>query len=1282
MTSVLTIFIADFIKELAKVNPSVSDLSISCFTATAKQEVIDEIKEYFKSNFNKNLKEYKSTAKRPNLNYEAYEIKKNQWDSEDIETLKFNKLIDILENEVWTKSCIIFTRYTWQRKKVWAQNLTKDINDRLQQDGYWDIKAAFFHGQLPWAEKNEMMTKFMSWEVNVIVATNAFWMWVDKPDVRFVIHYNIPSSLENYLQEAWRAWRDQESSRCIILYSENDLDENLLLNKSSEVKKDELSKLLKYIIKQFLLKGQNTILRSSRELIKYSWWIGWDFEEEYLRDKQVWDTKLKTALSFLEKPFPNENDPWFIKRKFNKTRRIATSTKYRNASLNDVFSHIDWIEGLGTDERSTLKEIYREIKVSRLLSIEDLPGKIWWPLNNFMKVDPDTKEEVYKKWITELVQVLSNEKLIDMDDEVLLYLNVLWSSLKKLQSVRNFISMTFDIITEENWELVVEWDEIKWDKKLINTQITKRIWNTTNIEEVWHLIRVLEDRWKVSISWDNMIIRCPLWEIRKDLNMWLDDGELLINILLSENVSDGQKQNANIPVMTKLQLLLMKLKNVSDENVTIMDLENILKFLHEFGVIGVESWLFLYLTQFRIAEGNHLKEKTETWKRKYADLKPDHYKSLDDFYKNKRQQAHIMDEFVKYLIKGFPIDKFIDDYFNSDYNEFLQTYFKDRKQEISRPISKAKYDEIYDVSDEQKQILNSKNNLLVIAWPWSWKTKSLVHKVGSLVLEEWVSKDEFLLLTFMRSAKFELKNRIVKLIWPQWYALKVHTFHGFAYELLEKDPMKEDMDDKNEDQIIKDAINYLNTHDIQLPYRVIMLDEFQDIWKIYFDFIEAISKRSAFRENRIKIIATWDDDQSIMWFIWWDIRYIQNFQEQHGAESVVLTRNYRSTQALVDYTTEFADTIRRRLKKWTKLVSGRVEDMFQEQSKIEAWNCKWNYLFWVIDALEVIKSSGNNKETTAVICAENETVLQINHILQKEWIKSEVLLWRLWFNLRDTLELKYFVTLCTDEDNPVTKDNIWDKYELVVTEYWENKNTNTLKKIINTILSTNGFVSPKIVKDFMVELRDEADLLDDEHQLFISTFHKAKGREFDNVIICFDPNKNRWWNDKFENYAERDNMKRLIYVWMTRAKNNLILMWNKENNKYFEYLYNKTSVQKEKEYLDGEADEISVITYLDDVFISFNNGNIRKEPIIWTDVNVIWKTNSKWNKVFDYIYRWNVIQKSSSNFITTKLDKWFKKGYYIAWAKVYQKVLYKPRDDEEEHLIYIFDLSLKKTVVS
>jgi len=71
-------FIADFIKELAKVNPSVSDLSISCFTATAKQEVIDEIKEYFKSNFNKDLKEYKSTAKRPNLNYEAYEIKKNQ----------------------------------------------------------------------------------------------------------------------------------------------------------------------------------------------------------------------------------------------------------------------------------------------------------------------------------------------------------------------------------------------------------------------------------------------------------------------------------------------------------------------------------------------------------------------------------------------------------------------------------------------------------------------------------------------------------------------------------------------------------------------------------------------------------------------------------------------------------------------------------------------------------------------------------------------------------------------------------------------------------------------------------------------------------------------------------------------------------------------------------------------------------------------------------------------------------------------------------------------------
>jgi ATP-dependent DNA helicase RecQ len=111
-------FIADFIKELGKKNKSLDTVSISCFTATAKQEVADEIKTYFKEHFNKELKEFRSTAKRGNLSYKAYELGDKNSSPEKIEHLKFQKLVEILEHTVQGQPCIIFTRFRGKSEKV------------------------------------------------------------------------------------------------------------------------------------------------------------------------------------------------------------------------------------------------------------------------------------------------------------------------------------------------------------------------------------------------------------------------------------------------------------------------------------------------------------------------------------------------------------------------------------------------------------------------------------------------------------------------------------------------------------------------------------------------------------------------------------------------------------------------------------------------------------------------------------------------------------------------------------------------------------------------------------------------------------------------------------------------------------------------------------------------------------------------------------------------------------------------------------------------------------
>ncbi len=103
-------FIADFIKELRVVNPSIKDINISCFTATAKHEVIEEIKKYFHDNLAIQLEEFKSTVKRDNLSYHVITTQ----NEED----KNHQFIDFIRKNVLDTSCIVFVRTTSKAQKI------------------------------------------------------------------------------------------------------------------------------------------------------------------------------------------------------------------------------------------------------------------------------------------------------------------------------------------------------------------------------------------------------------------------------------------------------------------------------------------------------------------------------------------------------------------------------------------------------------------------------------------------------------------------------------------------------------------------------------------------------------------------------------------------------------------------------------------------------------------------------------------------------------------------------------------------------------------------------------------------------------------------------------------------------------------------------------------------------------------------------------------------------------------------------------------------------------
>lgn len=190
----------DFRPEYRRIRPIINEIGrapIIALTATATDKVRTDIK--------KNLgmpeaQEFKSSFNRSNLYYEVRQKTKDV----DKDIIKFIK-------QHPGKSGII---YCLSRKKV------EELAAILRAN---EIKAAAYHAGLDSATRSQTQDDFLMEKIDVIVATIAFGMGIDKPDVRFVIHYDIPKSLEGYYQETGRAGRDGGEGICVAFYSQKDL---------------------------------------------------------------------------------------------------------------------------------------------------------------------------------------------------------------------------------------------------------------------------------------------------------------------------------------------------------------------------------------------------------------------------------------------------------------------------------------------------------------------------------------------------------------------------------------------------------------------------------------------------------------------------------------------------------------------------------------------------------------------------------------------------------------------------------------------------------------------------------------------------------------------------------------------------------------------------------------------------------------------------------------------------------------------------------------------------
>ncbi len=197
------LFVTEFIRRYMD-RTALAMIQVGAFTATAKQDVVQEILGHFSQVLALELKEFHGGVERENLAYQVWPVSKNEKDD-----LIYTTLNEGLSGE--SGGAIV---YCGTRKNT--ERLSRFLNEK-------GLVSESFHAGRSEPDKRHIQDAFVRGDISIICATNAFGMGIDKKDIRLVIHADIPGSLENYLQEAGRAGRDQKPSDCILLYEQEDI---------------------------------------------------------------------------------------------------------------------------------------------------------------------------------------------------------------------------------------------------------------------------------------------------------------------------------------------------------------------------------------------------------------------------------------------------------------------------------------------------------------------------------------------------------------------------------------------------------------------------------------------------------------------------------------------------------------------------------------------------------------------------------------------------------------------------------------------------------------------------------------------------------------------------------------------------------------------------------------------------------------------------------------------------------------------------------------------------
>ena len=1195
------LYIGKFISEYQKRKQLQRPIPVSCFTATAKQKVVQDICDYFKQTLNLDLQLFASSASRTNLRYSVIHA-----ETDDDKYMKLRSLI--AESDCPT---IVYVSRT-KRTKMLAEKLTRD--------GY---KALPFNGRMDSDEKIANQEAFMSDNVRIIVATSAFGMGVDKSDVGLVVHYDISDSLENYVQEAGRAGRNPHlQAKCFVLYNDNDLDKHFILLNQTKLSISEIQQVWK-AVKDMTRQRMQTCC-SALEIARKA---GWDDSVTDI------ETRVRTAIAALEQAGYLErgsNVPHVyatgitVKSMDEARKRITSSLLFHNEEVEKAVRIIKSL--ISQKHIAKAQDAEAESRVDYLADILGL-----------------TKSEVVSA-----VERMRQEGILADTKDVSAYLHDTGESenrsrllLRRFTRLERYI---LDHITDDALRISCKQLNDDAQKDGITTATEKDIRTLLYFLTVKGYTRKKEDAAHNIELTRQADMQSTIKRFEKRLNICTFAVEWLYRQAQNTTLEESKKNGVQFSVVELLNDLKAQGQTFFEslDDLQLEDVEESLLYLSKIGALKLEGgFLVLYnAMNIRRIKDSKLRYKQED------------YRMLNEFYRQKIQQVHIVGEYANLMVRDYDAAlQYVHDYFQMDYKAFVQKYFKgERVEQIERNITSKKYEQLFNqLSKKQMQIISDKESrvIVVAAGPGSGKTRVLVHKLASLLLLEDVKHEQLLMLTFSRAAATEFKQRLMGLIGNAAHFVEIKTFHSYAFDLLGRIGNLEDAKD-----VVGRAAKMISEGEVEpncIGKTVLVVDEAQDMSSEEFALVRALMSVN----EEMRVIAVGDDDQNIYEFRGSDSNYMRQLLADDKNTFVEMTENYRSTQHVVAFANAFVKGIHNRMKQ-TPILS-----MSKDEGTVVVTHHASHIMFQrVVSDLLRQRNSG----TISVLTHTNEEAVILVALLRRHGLRSKLIQsmdgFRFWNMAEVRLFLKYIER---DTHTPIVTDEVWNEAKRKTFQaYATSSSLPYLKRCIELFEKINKAKYLTDFKELVFESTTEDFCDTSDADVVVSTIHKSKGCEFDDVYMLVSQPQH-----------VTDSEMRSYYVGMTRARKRLFIY---TNSTLFDRLPADIHQVDQTPYVF--PDEVMLQLSHKDVNLGFFKS--RKKEILSL------RSGEKLCFANNLLYVPNNQQPVAqlSQKMQAELAQWALKGYLVSSATIRFIVAWKPKDapkDEKEYAVLLLDLELKKT---